>query len=72
MYNGGLGWILRKQSEKKWIVRLAKSKGWLDQKRCPEVRKWVKKQLTSKMGKDYDFEVSLLAKTSSSVTKTLK
>ena len=56
-YDGGLGWVLTKQSKKKWIVREVQRLGWLDEKRKPEVRKWVRKQLADKMGKDYSFDV---------------
>lgn len=56
-YDGGLGWVLTKQSKKKWIVREVHRLGWLDPKRRPEVRNWVKKQLVGKMGKDYSFDV---------------
>ncbi|KAF7759714.1 hypothetical protein Agabi119p4_11409 [Agaricus bisporus var. burnettii] len=55
-YDGGLGWVLTKQSKKKWIVREVHRLGWLDPKRRPEVRNWVKKQLAGKMGKDYSFD----------------
>lgn len=57
-YDGGLGWVLTKQSKKKWIVREIQRLGWLDEKRKPAVRNWIKKQLVDKMGKDYTFDVS--------------
>ena len=59
-YDGGLGWVLTKQSKKKWIVREVQRLGWLDEKRRPAVRKWVRKQLADKMGKDYSFDVGLV------------
>jgi phosphatidylethanolamine N-methyltransferase len=59
-YDGGLGWVLTKQSKKKWIVREVQRLGWLDEKRKPEVRNWVRKQLADKMGKDYSFDVSFV------------
>ena len=58
-YDGGLGWVLTKQSKKKWIVREVQRLGWLDEKRKPAVRKWIRKQLADKMGKDYSFDVRL-------------
>lgn len=57
-YDVGLGWVLTKQSKKKWIVREVHKLGWLDQARKPNVRAWIKKQLAGKMGKDYHFDVS--------------
>ena len=32
--------------------------GWLDDKRKPKVRAWIRSQLVGKMGKDYSFNVS--------------
>ncbi|CDO68736.1 hypothetical protein BN946_scf184989.g2 [Trametes cinnabarina] len=55
-YDAGLGWVLTKQSKKRWIVREVQRLGWLDEKRRPEVRQWIKKQLAGKMGKDYSFD----------------
>ncbi|TDL26839.1 phosphatidylethanolamine N-methyltransferase [Rickenella mellea] len=55
-YDGGLGWVLTKQSKKKWIVREVNRLGWLDSSRRPAVREWIKKQLAGKMGKDYSFD----------------
>lgn len=58
-YDGGLGWVLTKQSKKKWIVREVQRLGWLDEQRKPAVRNWIRKQLANKMGKDYSFDVRL-------------
>jgi phosphatidylethanolamine N-methyltransferase len=58
LYDLGLGWVLTKQSKKKWIVREVQRLGWLDNERRPRVRQWIKEQLVGKMGKDYDFDVS--------------
>ncbi|KAG8991267.1 phosphatidylethanolamine N-methyltransferase [Tulasnella sp. JGI-2019a] len=55
-YDGGLGWILTKQSKKKWIVREVQRRGWLDESKRPDMRKWIKNEISGKMGKDYDFE----------------
>ena len=57
-YNAGLGWILTKQSKRKWIVREVCQRGWLDDSKRPKVRAWIRKQLSVKMGRDYDFDVS--------------
>lgn len=57
-YDLGLGWVLTKQSKKKWIVREVQRLGWLDESREPGIRAWIKKQLAGKMGKDYSFDVS--------------
>ena len=56
-YDLGLAWVLTKQSKKKWIVKEVQKLGWLDEKRKPEVRNWIRKQLAGKMGKDYSFDV---------------
>ena len=56
-YDVGLGWVLTKQSKKKWIVKEVQRLGWLDEQRKPEVRAWIRRQLAGKMGKDYSFDV---------------
>lgn len=58
-YNAGLGYILKQQSERGWIVKEVKRNGWFDQKKQPKVREWIKQQLVTKMDKDYNFEVSM-------------
>lgn len=58
-YDAGLGYVLTKQSRRKWIVREVQRMGWLDGKRRPEVREWIRKQLVGKMGSDYSFDVGL-------------
>ncbi|KAI0092346.1 phosphatidylethanolamine N-methyltransferase [Irpex rosettiformis] len=55
-YDAGLGWVLTKQSKKKWIVKEVQKLGWLDETRRPAVRNWIRKQLAGKMGKDYSFD----------------
>ncbi|KAJ7574037.1 phospholipid methyltransferase-domain-containing protein [Mycena floridula] len=55
-YDAGLGWVLTKQSKKKWIVREVQRLGWLDETRRPLVRNWIRDQLAGKMGKDYSFD----------------
>jgi phosphatidylethanolamine N-methyltransferase len=56
-YDAGLGWVLTKQSKKKWIVKEVQRLGWLDETRRPAVRDWIRKQLVGKMGNDYSFDV---------------
>lgn len=56
-YNAGLGYVLRQQSETKWIVRTVVRQGWMDEERRPKVYKWITSELSAKMGKDYDFKV---------------
>ncbi|KAK0519017.1 phosphatidylethanolamine N-methyltransferase [Tilletia horrida] len=55
-YNAGLGWVLNAQSKKNWIVSVVDRHGWLDEKRAPKTRAWIKQQLETKMRSDYDFE----------------
>lgn len=59
-YDAGLGWVLTQQSKKKWVVREIQRLGWLDEKRRPAVRNWIRAQLVGKMGKDYSFDVCVL------------
>jgi phosphatidylethanolamine N-methyltransferase len=56
-YNAGLGYVLKRQSETRWIVRTVKRNGWFDEKRQPKIAQWAKNELRKKMGKDYDFTV---------------
>lgn len=60
-YNAGLGVVLKKQSEEKWIVKTVAKHGWMDGERRPKIKKWIKGELMAKMGKDYDFEVCSLS-----------
>ncbi|KAF6750342.1 phosphatidylethanolamine N-methyltransferase [Ephemerocybe angulata] len=55
-YDAGLGWVLTKQSKKKWIVKEVQRRGWLNEESRPAVRNWIRKQLQDKMGKDYSFD----------------
>lgn len=59
-YDAGLGWVLTKQSKKKWIVREVQRRGWLDAERRPKVREWIKNELSMKMDADYNFDVSFV------------
>jgi phosphatidylethanolamine N-methyltransferase len=58
-YDVGLGWVLTKQSKKKWIVKEVQRLGWLDENRRPGVKAWIRAQLSGKMGKDYLFDVGI-------------
>jgi hypothetical protein len=66
-YDAGLGWMLTKQSKRKWMVKEVQRRGWLDEKRRPQVREWIRKQLQDKMGKDYSFDVGAITATTISV-----
>jgi phosphatidylethanolamine N-methyltransferase len=61
-YDFGFAWLLRKQSEKRWIVRQLKSRGWLDinsesgGQEGREWAKWWKRELEMKMGEGYKWE----------------
>ncbi|GJN93924.1 hypothetical protein Rhopal_006983-T1 [Rhodotorula paludigena] len=55
-YDAGLGYVLRRQSEHRWIVKTVQREGWFDLKRRPAAAKWVRSELKKKMGRDYDFE----------------
>lgn len=56
-YDGGLGWVLTKQSKRRWIVREIQRRGWLDENKRPEVYRWIRSELQGKMGSDYSFDV---------------
>jgi phosphatidylethanolamine N-methyltransferase len=59
-YNIFLGWVLRRQSEKRWIMRKLREWGWLDVGDESEKPKnegeawarWWKKELEMKLGKE--------------------
>jgi phosphatidylethanolamine N-methyltransferase len=61
-YDFGFAWLLRKQSEKRWIVRQLKIRGWLDinsesgGQEGREWAKWWKRELEMKMGEGYKWE----------------
>ncbi|KAK8853465.1 hypothetical protein IAR55_004172 [Kwoniella newhampshirensis] len=61
-YDWGFAWVLRKQSEKKWVVRQLKGRGWLDAnsdqggEEGRQWAKWWKGELEMKMGKGYKWE----------------
>ncbi|KAI8885804.1 hypothetical protein K501DRAFT_331665 [Backusella circina FSU 941] len=55
-YNVGLGVLLKYQSEKKGLVKLAKEYKIFDEKAHPRLVKWFRIQLSMKMGTDYNFD----------------
>ncbi|WWC91952.1 uncharacterized protein L201_006904 [Kwoniella dendrophila CBS 6074] len=63
-YDFGFAWLLRKQSEKKFILRWLKNKGWLDLNQLTESggekglewSKWWKLELEMKMDNSYKWE----------------
>lgn len=55
-YNGGLGYILKEQSERKWIIKQIKIQGWFDAQRRPKSAAWIKNHLKLKMDKDYVYD----------------
>ena len=57
-YNVGLGYVLRRQSEERWIVETVIRKGWMDGEKRPQVKGWIQQELRRKRGQDYAFEVS--------------
>jgi phosphatidylethanolamine N-methyltransferase len=70
-YDAGLGYVLTKQSKRRWIVKTMQRLGWLDEKSRPKVRAWIRKQLVGKMGKDYSFDVRPLIDKSHSMPRLI-
>lgn len=57
-YNAGLGVLLKYQSDSRGLVRLAKKYHLFDREANPKAYHWLQRQLSIKMGDDYDFAVS--------------
>ena len=55
-YNVGLGYILKMQSDHKWLFLLAKQYSLFDSVKANPAQKFLKKQLLKKMGDDYVYE----------------
>jgi phosphatidylethanolamine N-methyltransferase len=66
-YDFGFGWMLRKQSERKWIVRTLRRWGWLQLGSTaaepagkyytqPGWSAWWKRELEAKLGPDYSWD----------------
>lgn len=59
----GFAWVLRQQSERKWVVKSLKKRGWLDTESTTaggeegrQWAKWWKRELEMKMGEGYKWE----------------
>ncbi|KAA1081597.1 phosphatidylethanolamine N-methyltransferase [Puccinia graminis f. sp. tritici] len=48
-YNVGLGWVLKKQSENKFLIKIIKNLNLFNSKFNPRLSNWIEKQLKSKM-----------------------
>eukprot|EP00835_Amoeboradix_gromovi_P001581 NODE_75_length_23373_cov_0.434261.p2 type:complete len:518 gc:universal NODE_75_length_23373_cov_0.434261:12403-13956(+) len=59
-YNAGLGYILKMQSDHKWLFLLAKKYEIFDLGKPNKIQKFFKTQLVKKMGADYKYEESPL------------
>ncbi|KAL1410788.1 phosphatidylethanolamine N-methyltransferase [Vanrija albida] len=61
-YDFGFAWVLRRQSEQKWVVRTLRQWGWLDTESTSggaegrEWAKWWKRELEMKVGEGYTWE----------------
>ncbi|CAG8636324.1 9439_t:CDS:2, partial [Diversispora eburnea] len=55
-YDVGLGILLKNQSEKRNLVTLAKRAKIFDKEKGGKLRDFIKKELSIKMGDDYDFD----------------
>eukprot|EP00834_Sanchytrium_tribonematis_P001665 NODE_43_length_33755_cov_1.178542.p3 type:complete len:516 gc:universal NODE_43_length_33755_cov_1.178542:31807-33354(+) len=55
-YNIGLGYILKMQSDHKWLFLLAKQYQLFDTAKSSPLQKFIKTQLIKKMGNDYKYE----------------
>jgi len=61
-YDWGFAWVLRQQSERKWVVKSIKKRGWLDTESTnggEEGRQWAnwwKRELEMKMDEGYKWE----------------
>ncbi|OAV93214.1 hypothetical protein PTTG_05591 [Puccinia triticina 1-1 BBBD Race 1] len=48
-YNVGLGWVLKKQSENKFLIKIIRNLNLFNSKFNPRLSNWIEKQLKSKM-----------------------
>ncbi|PLW40083.1 hypothetical protein PCANC_16345 [Puccinia coronata f. sp. avenae] len=48
-YNVGLGWVLKKQSENKFIIKIVRHLNLFNSRFNPKLSSWIEKQLKSKM-----------------------
>ena len=56
-YNAGLGMLLKYQSDKCGLVSWVKRKRFFNKEKGGKIYLFFKKELSAKMGKDYNFEV---------------
>lgn len=56
-YNVGLGIILKYQSDKRGVVLWIKRNKFFDKEKNKKLYLFLKKELSTKMGSDYNFEV---------------
>lgn len=57
-YNAGIGYVLYMQSNHNMLVKKAIAYGIFDKSQESRIYHFVKRQLSSKMGRDYDYESS--------------
>lgn len=69
-YNVGLGILLKYQSDTRGLVLFAKKHKIFEENANPKLYKWLKHQLSIKMGDDYDFTVSVSLKKMAGATVT--
>ncbi|ELU42804.1 phosphatidylethanolamine N-methyltransferase [Rhizoctonia solani AG-1 IA] len=55
-YDADLGWVLTKQSKRRWIVKQVQVQGWLDNERRSKVYEWIRNELRNKMVINYSFD----------------
>ncbi|CAG8496684.1 15591_t:CDS:10 [Funneliformis mosseae] len=55
-YNGGLGMLLKQQSDTRGLVSWVKRKKFFNKDKGGKIYTFLQKELSTKMGKDYDFE----------------
>ncbi|KAI9223995.1 phospholipid methyltransferase-domain-containing protein [Blastocladiella britannica] len=55
-YNAGLGYILKRQSDERWLQGVVVENGWFDAAKNPVAAKFFKREFERKMGGEYSFE----------------
>ncbi|KAJ1992530.1 phosphatidylethanolamine N-methyltransferase [Dimargaris cristalligena] len=56
LYNGGLGYLLKQQSDRRQLVKWAQRRGWFHPQTGGAYYTALKHELSAKMGPDYDFD----------------
>lgn len=65
-YNAGLGLVLKRQSEAQFITKLCLNTGYFDKEESAKtkygkiINRWLRQELSKKMGNDYNFDVGTL------------